>query len=82
MKRYTLRAAVHDAKIFDQLRREYRRMKKNQRKHSVSGWLSKCFAGIRQFTIVPLPAAARSFSRLRRRWQYAVEILAIILLLR
>jgi hypothetical protein len=31
MKRYTLRAAIHDSKIFNQLRREYRRTKKSRR---------------------------------------------------
>jgi hypothetical protein len=76
MKPYTLRAAIHDAKIFNQLRREYRRTKKNH-KHSSSGWLSRHLAGMRHFTVT-----ARSFGGLRRRWQHAVEILAIILLLR
>ena len=31
MKRYTPQAAIHDAKIFNQLRREYRRTKENRR---------------------------------------------------
>ena len=52
MKRYTLRAAIHDAKIFDQLRREYRRTRKNRRKHSPSGWLSRYLAGMKTFTAV------------------------------
>ncbi len=77
MKLYTLRAAVHDAQVFNQLRREYRRTRKNQRKRSPFGSLSRCLAGIRHFTL-----GARSFARLRRRWQHAVEILAIIILLR
>jgi Spy/CpxP family protein refolding chaperone len=38
MKRYTLRALIHDAKIFNQLRLEYRQTKKKQRKDSSSGW--------------------------------------------
>ena len=76
MKRYTLQSAIHDAKIFNQLRREYRRTRKN-RKHSPFAWLSRYLADVGQFTVV-----ARSLGRLRRRWQYAVEILAIILLLR
>jgi hypothetical protein len=76
MKLYTLRAAVHDAQIFNQLRREYRRTRKNY-KHSLFGWPSGCLADMRHFTV-----AARSFGRVRKRWQHAVEILAIILLLR
>jgi hypothetical protein len=76
MKRYTVRAAIHDAQIFNQLRREYPRTKKN-RKHSPFGWLSRHLADMGHFTV-----AARSFDRLRRRWQHAVEILAIIVLLR
>ncbi len=32
MKRYTLRGLIHDAKLFNQLRREYRRDKKKRRK--------------------------------------------------
>ena len=32
MKRYTLRALIHDAKVFNQLRLEYRRTKKDRRK--------------------------------------------------
>ena len=75
MKPYTLRAAIHDAKVFNQLRWEYRRTKKN-RKHSPSE-LSRYLGTERHFTL-----AARSFGGLRRRWQHAVEILAIILLLR
>src|SRR4030095_7055551 len=38
MKRYTLGAVIHDAKIFNQLRLEYRQTKKKQRKDSSSGW--------------------------------------------
>ena len=45
MKRYTLRAAIHDAKIFNQLRLEYRRANKNRRKDSSSGWLSRYLGG-------------------------------------
>jgi hypothetical protein len=77
MKRYTVRAAIHDAQIFNQLRWEYRRTRKDPSKHSPSGWLSRHLAEMRHFTV-----AARSFGRLRRRWQHAVEILAIIVLLR
>jgi Spy/CpxP family protein refolding chaperone len=38
MKRYTLPALIHDAKIFNRLRLEYRQTKKNRRKDSSSGW--------------------------------------------
>jgi len=31
MKHYTLRMLIHDAKLFNQLRREYRRTRKNPR---------------------------------------------------
>ena len=46
MKRYTLRAAIHDAKIFNQLRLEYRRTNKNRRKDSSSAWLSRYLGGL------------------------------------
>jgi hypothetical protein len=48
MKRYTLRAAIHYAEIFNQLRLEYRRSKKRRRKDSSSGWLSRYLAGMRR----------------------------------
>ena len=48
MKRYTLRALIHDAKIFNQLRLEYRRTKKNRRKNASSDRLSRYLAGIRR----------------------------------
>ena len=38
MKRYTLRAAIHDAKIFNRLRLEYRQTKKDRRKDTSAGW--------------------------------------------
>ena len=41
MKRYTLRALIHDAKVFNQLRLEYRRTKKERRKESSFDWLSR-----------------------------------------
>jgi hypothetical protein len=41
MKRYTLRALIHDAKIFNQLRLEYRRSKKDRRKNASLGYLSR-----------------------------------------
>jgi hypothetical protein len=46
MKRYSLRAAIHDTTIFNQLRLEYRRTNKNRGKDPSSGWLSEreaCF---------------------------------------
>jgi Spy/CpxP family protein refolding chaperone len=46
MKRYTLRAAIHDAKIFNRLRLEYRRTNKNRRTDSSSGWLSRYLGGM------------------------------------
>jgi hypothetical protein len=48
MKRDTLRALIHDAKIFNQLRLEYRQTKKNWRKDTSSGWLSRYLAGMRR----------------------------------
>jgi len=47
MKRYTLRAAIHEAKIFNQLRLEYRRTKKDRRKNASSDWLSRYLAGMK-----------------------------------
>ena len=42
MKRYTLGALIHDAKIFNQLRSEYRRKQRNdRRKHASLGHLSR-----------------------------------------
>jgi hypothetical protein len=55
MKRYTLRAAIHDARIFKQLRREYHWSKENLRKHSPSGWVSISVTAMRHFTAVLLP---------------------------
>ena len=46
MKRYTLRTAIHDTKIFNQLWLEYRRTNKKRGKDPSSGWLSErkaCF---------------------------------------
>jgi len=45
MKRYTFRGLIHDAKIFNQLRLEYRRAKKERRKQTSSDWLFRCLAG-------------------------------------
>jgi hypothetical protein len=54
MKRYTLRALIHDAKIFNQLRLEYRQTKKNRRKDLVRlavpllGWHEATRANFRE----------------------------------
>jgi hypothetical protein len=48
MKRYTLRGLIHDAKVFYQLRLEYRRTKKDRRNDASSDWLSRYLAGIRR----------------------------------
>jgi|SRR6266540_4129012 len=48
MKRYTLRAALHDAAILNQLRLEYRRANKNRRKDSFSRWLSRYLTSVRR----------------------------------
>jgi hypothetical protein len=38
MKRYTLRMLIHDAKVFNQLRRDYRQAKKKQ-EHAFQLWM-------------------------------------------
>ena len=48
MKRYTLRMLIHDAKVFNQLRLEYRRAKKNRRKDAAAAWLPRYFGGTRR----------------------------------
>ena len=48
MKRYTLRGLIHDAKVFKQLRLEYRRTNGNQRQDSSSGWLLGYLSGVRR----------------------------------
>lgn len=48
MKRYTLRALIHDAKIFNQLRVAYGQTTKNRRNDASSGWLSRYLAGARR----------------------------------
>jgi hypothetical protein len=44
MKRYTLRMLIHDAKIFNQLRQEYRQAKKKRSTRAGSGWLFRYLA--------------------------------------
>jgi len=48
MKRYTLQMLIHDARVFNQLRLEYRRAKKNRRKNASSDWLSRYLPGMRR----------------------------------
>jgi hypothetical protein len=48
MKRYTLRSLIHDAKVFNQLRLNYRRTNKNLRKDAPSGWLLGYLVGMRR----------------------------------
>jgi hypothetical protein len=48
MKRYTLQVLIHDARVFNQLRMEYRRAKKNRRKDTGAAWLSRYLPGMRR----------------------------------
>jgi hypothetical protein len=48
MKRYTIRAALHDIKILNRLRLEYRRANKNRRKDSPFRWLSLYLTSVRR----------------------------------
>ena len=48
MKGYTLRRLIHDAKVFNQLRLEYRRTNKTQSKDASSGWLLGYLTGMRR----------------------------------
>ena len=48
MKRYTLQMLIHDARVFNQLRLEYRRARKNRRKDATAAWLSRYFGGTRR----------------------------------
>jgi hypothetical protein len=48
MKHYTIRGLIHDAKVFNQLRLEYRQANKKQRKHASLGWLVRYLAGMRR----------------------------------
>jgi len=48
MKRYTLRGLIHDAKVFNQLRLEYRRANKSRRKDASPGWLVRYVTGNRR----------------------------------
>ena len=48
MKRYTIRGLIHDIKVLNQLRLEYRETKKKRRKHASSDWLYRYLAGKRR----------------------------------
>jgi len=48
MKRYTLRGLIHDVKVFNQLRLEYRRANKTQFKDAPSSWLLGYLTGMRR----------------------------------
>ena len=48
MKRYTLQMLIHDARVFNQLRMEYRRDKKNGRRDAAGAWLSRYLPGMRK----------------------------------
>jgi hypothetical protein len=65
MKRYTLRTLIHDRKIFNQLRRDYRQAKTNRRTHSTFGELFRSLAAMTcsglwlQFLSIPLRMISR-----------------------
>ena len=61
MKRYTLRALIHDAKIFNQLRLEYRRSKKDRHKNASSGYLSR-YLKFKSGLVRMIPRSARIWS--------------------
>ena len=48
MKRYTLQMLIHDARVFNQLRMEYRRDKKNRRGAAGGAWFSRYLPGMRR----------------------------------
>jgi hypothetical protein len=48
MKRYTLRGLVQDAKVFKQLRLEYRRTNRPQAKDGCPRWLLGYVTGVRR----------------------------------
>ena len=48
MKRYTLQMLIHDARVFNQLRMEYRRDKKNRRGAAAGAWFSRYLPGLRR----------------------------------
>ncbi len=48
MKRYTLQMLIHDARVFNRLRMEYRRDKKNRRRDAAGAWLSRYLPGMRK----------------------------------
>jgi hypothetical protein len=48
MKRYTLRGLIQDARVFNQLRLEYRRTSENHRKDSSYGWVLGYLVGMKR----------------------------------
>ena len=48
MKRYTLGMLIHDAKVLNQLRQEYRRAKKKRSARSSFGWPFRDLAAMRR----------------------------------
>jgi hypothetical protein len=48
MKRYTLGRLIHDAKVFNRLRLEYRDAKKKRRRNSSSEWVYRYLLGRRR----------------------------------
>jgi len=58
MKRYTLRALIHDAKIFNQLRLEYRRSKKGPAQKCLFR-LSVALLGVEKRLVRMIPRSAR-----------------------
>jgi len=49
MKRYTLRGLIHDAKVFNRLRLEHCRSKKERRKEASYGYPDRYLAGVRRY---------------------------------
>jgi hypothetical protein len=48
MKHYTLRMLIHDAKVFNELRREHYRNKRNRRVRPSFDWLVRYLFGTRR----------------------------------
>jgi hypothetical protein len=48
MKRYTLGRLIHDAKVFNRLRLEFRDAKKKRRRNASSDWLYRYFLSRRR----------------------------------
>src|SRR5438067_11826038 len=61
MKRYTLQMLIHDARVFNQLRMEYRRDKKNRRGAAAGAWFSRYLPGMRRRARVREDGLCRCF---------------------